>query len=245
MRGRPNLYVSYESEQSLLPTWTQRVIVAVFFLLLVLIPLQGGVEIGDRLYQPFGFLSDNLWLKTLSQVAIFAIGALGLNILTGLAGQVSLGHAFFMGIGAYTAATLGGEVGKAHWGLGLPIWIWLPAAGIVAAVVGMLVAPTAVRVRGLYLAIVTLGLVFIGEHFFRNASSITGGSQSGRKFPVLEFRWWKEEEPALSFTSDGPMWAPLNWLDWALGPWINIPAEISEEAKTYLLLFALLQSLSL
>ncbi len=240
MRGRPHLYASYDSEQSLLPTWTQRVVVAIFFLFMLLVPLHGGVEIGDRLYQPLGFLGDNVWLKIFSQVAIFAIGALGLNILTGLAGQVSLGHAFFMGMGAYTAAVLGGEVGKAHWGLGLPIWIWLPAAGIVAALVGMLVAPTAVRVRGLYLAIVTLGLVFIGEHLFRNATSITGGSQSGRKFPVFEFRLWQEEEPLLDFTSDGPMWAPLNWLDWIFGPWINFPGEISEEAKTYLLLFGIL-----
>jgi branched-chain amino acid transport system permease protein len=240
MRGRPHLYVAYESEQSLLPTWTQRVVIALFLLIMLLIPLQGGVEIGDHLYQPLGFLGDNAWLKILSRVAIFGIGALGLNILTGLAGQVSLGHAFFMGMGAYTAAVLGGEVGQAHWGLGLPIWIWLPAAGIVAALVGMLVAPTAVRVRGLYLAIVTLGLVFIGEHLFRNATSITGGSQSGRKFPVFEFRLWKEEEPVVDFTSDGPMWAPLNWLDWILGPWINFPEEISEEAKTYLLLLAML-----
>ncbi len=240
MRGRPHLYASYESEQSLLPTWTQRFAIGLFLLLLVLIPLHGGLEVGDRLYQPLGFLGDNVWLKTMSTVAIYAIGALGLNILTGLAGQVSLGHAFFMGIGAYTAAILGGEIGKAHWGLGLPIWVWLPAAGIVAALVGMLVAPTAVRVRGLYLAIVTLGLVFIGEHLFRNATAITGGSQSGRKFPVFEFRWWQEEEPAISFTSDGPMWAPLTWLDWVLGPWINFPEEISEEAKTFLLLIALL-----
>lgn len=240
MRGRPHLYVSYESEQSLLPTWTQRVVVAVLVFLLLLIPLQGGIEIGDHLYQPLGFLGDNAWLKILSRVAIFGIGALGLNILTGLAGQVSLGHAFFMGIGAYTAATLGGEVGKAHWGLGLPIWIWLPVAGLVAALVGMLVAPTAIRVRGLYLAIVTLGLVFIGEHLFRNATDITGGSQSGRKFPVLELRLWNEEEPLIAFTSDGPMWAPITWLDWLLGPWINFPAEISEEAKTYIVLVLLL-----
>jgi branched-chain amino acid transport system permease protein len=240
MRGRPHLYVSYESEQSLLPTWTQRVAVAVALFMLVLIPLQGGIEIGDRLYQPLAFLGDNAWLKILSQVAIFGIGALGLNILTGLAGQVSLGHAFFMGIGAYTAAVLGGEVGKAHWGLGLPIWIWLPAAGLVAALVGMLVAPIAVKVRGLYLAIVTLGLVFIGEHLFRNLTSITGGSQSGRKFPTLDLRLWKEEEPLLSLTTDGPMWAPFDWLDWLVGPWINFPAEMSEEAKTYLALGALL-----
>ena len=65
--------------------------------------------------------------------AIFAIGALGLNILTGLAGQVSLGHAFFMGVGAYTAVLLGRPGDGALLGLGLPMWIWLPAAGIVAA----------------------------------------------------------------------------------------------------------------
>jgi len=240
MRGRPNLYVSYESEQSLLPTWTQRIALIAFLFLLFLIPLQGGIEIGAHVYRPLSFLGDNAWLKILSQVAIFGIGALGLNILTGLAGQVSLGHAFFMGIGAYTAAVLGGEVGKAQIGLGLPIWIWLPAAGVVAALVGMLVAPTAVRVRGLYLAIVTLGLVFVGEHIFRNAISITGGSQGVRKFPVLDVRIWKEEQPLLSFTSDGPMWAPVNWLDWLLGPWINFPDEISEEAKTYFILFLLL-----
>ena len=240
MRGRPNLYVSYESEQSLLPTWTQRVVVVVLLFLLVLIPLQGGIEIGERVYQPLGFLGDSDWLKILSQVAIFGIGALGLNILTGLAGQVSLGHAFFMGIGAYTAAILGGEVGQTHVGMGLPIWIWLPAAGAVAALVGMLVAPTAVRVRGLYLAIVTLGLVFVGEHLFRNATSITGGSQGIRKFPRLDVRVWKEEEPLIAFTSDGPTWAPLNWLDWLLGPWVNFPAEISEEAKTFIVLLVLL-----
>jgi branched-chain amino acid transport system permease protein len=57
----------------------------------------------------------------LSEVAIFAIGALGLNLLTGLAGQISLGHAFFMGLGAYTAAWLGADPGN-FYGLGLPIW---------------------------------------------------------------------------------------------------------------------------
>ena len=70
---------------------------------------------------------------------------------------MSLGHAFFMGVGAYTAVWLGGPVDGPLLGLGLPIWIWLPAAGIVAALIGVAVGPTAVRVRGLYLAIVTLG----------------------------------------------------------------------------------------
>jgi branched-chain amino acid transport system permease protein len=69
-------------------------------------------------------------------VLIFAIAALGLNILTGVAGQVSLGHGFFMGVGAYCGAVLGGATGVSVWGWGLPIWIWLPGAGIGAAIVG-------------------------------------------------------------------------------------------------------------
>ena len=60
------------------------------------------------------FLGDSDWMRILSEVLIFAVGALGLHILSGLTGQVSLGHAFFMGVGAYTAAVLGGEVGAAH-----------------------------------------------------------------------------------------------------------------------------------
>jgi len=212
MRTRPRLYVSYASEMALLPTWTQKISALVFLGFLVLIPF--GVIPG------LGFLADNDWLKILSRVAMFAIGAIGLHILSGLAGQVSLGHAFFVGIGAYTAAILGGEVGKGTWGLGLPMWIWLPAAGIVAALVGAFIAPTAVRVRGIYLAIVTLGLVFIGEWIFRSLPFITGGAQAGRKFPRFEFRFWKEETPFIDFTTDGS--------------WFGI--ELTSEAKTYFLL---------
>ncbi len=215
MRTRPRLYVSYSSEMSLLPTWTQKITALVFLAFLALIPF--GVIPG------LGFLADNDWLKLLSRVSIFGVGALGLHILSGLAGQVSLGHAFFVGIGAYTAAILGGEVGKGTWGLGLPIWIWIPAAGIVAAAIGALIAPTAVRVRGIYLAIVTLGLVFVGEWMFRSLPFITGGAQAGRKFPGFELRLWKEEVPLLDFTSDGS--------------WFGV--EMTSEAKTYFLLLAM------
>ena len=56
------------------------------------------------------------------------------------------------------------------------MWVWLPASGLVAAAFGVAVAPLATRLRGLYLAIVTLGLVFIGEHVFREWSDLTGGA---------------------------------------------------------------------
>ncbi len=210
MRGRPLLFTEYENDQALLNTTTKRVMMFIFLAFLVLLPFTGGGGPGnDRLFEfqiPFlGFLAANDWLQLLGTVCIFAIGALGLNILTGLAGQVSLGHAFFMGIGAYTAAFLGAPEGPLL-GLGLPIWIWLPAAGLVAAAVGTFIGPTAVRVRGLYLAIVTLGLVFIGEYIFRNWRSLTGGSQAGRTFPRLDVRLWKEETPLISTTE------PNTWL---------------------------------
>jgi len=212
MRGRPLLYTSYESDQALLNTTTKKVMLGLFLLILVSIPFQ--------LIPGLRFLGQDDWLRLLVTAAIFAIGALGLNILTGLAGQVSLGHAFFMGVGAYTAVWLGGPVDGPFIGLGLPIWIWLPAAGIVAALIGVAVGPTAVRVRGLYLAIVTLGLVFIGDYVFRNWNSLTGGAQVGRDFPPLQFRIWKEEDPLIDFTTPGS--------------WFGV--EVSGTAKTFFLL---------
>jgi branched-chain amino acid transport system permease protein len=117
-------------------------------------------------------------LTTATFVVIAAIGATGLNILTGYAGQISLGHAFFLAVGAYTGAKLGEDLG---WSAAL----WIPLAGVVAGVCGALVGPVALRLRGLYLAIVTLALVFIGQHVFFNVESLTGGPQ-GRGFaPVV------------------------------------------------------------
>lgn len=213
MRGRPLLYTSYEADQSMLNTTTKKVVLGVFLTFLFLLPFTGGAESsGERFFDfsiPFvGFLSSNDYLQLLATVCVFAIGALGLNLLTGVAGQVSLGHSFFMGVGAYTAVWLGAPEGPLL-GLGLPIWIWLPAAGIVPAIIGVIVGPTAVRVRGLYLAIVTLGLVFIGEYVFRNWRSLTGGSQAGRSFQELDVRLWKEETPLIEIGQDGD-WVSTN-----------------------------------
>src|SRR5436309_15479307 len=129
------------------------------------------------------------WLTIVNYTLIAAIASLGLNVLSGYTGQVSLGIAFFMAIGAYTAAYLGGDVPSSPLdplGLGLPFIIWLPAAGIVAALVGALIGPTALRLKGFYLGIVTLALVFIGHYLFMNAGGLSGGPQ-GRTFPVPTF----------------------------------------------------------
>ena len=117
-------------------------------------------------------------LTTATFVVIAAIGATGLNVVTGYAGQISLGHAAFLGVGAYTGAVLGAD----H---GVSAFVWIPAAGVAAALLGALVGPLALRLRGLYLAIVTLGLVFIAQHVFFNTSGLTGGPQ-GRAFPAVQ-----------------------------------------------------------
>ncbi len=196
MRGRPLLYTSYPQETRLFPTTTKRVAMVLFLIILFPLPL--------KLLPLVGFLGDSDWMILIDRALIFAIAALGLNLLTGVAGQVSLGHAFFMAVGAYTAAVVGGEPGNMVWGLELPMWIWLPAAGLVAALLGILVAPTAVRVRGLYLAFVTLGLVFIGQYLWRNLGKIAGGPTTGREWPPLELALWKGQEPLISFADDGP-----------------------------------------
>ncbi|MFG2005366.1 branched-chain amino acid ABC transporter permease [Spirillospora sp. NPDC048911] len=137
------------------------------------------------LLAPFMLTDDILQLLAVGFVA--SIGAIGLNIVTGYAGQISLGHAFFLAIGAYTAAAVSGDPDGKVIGFGVTsILVWLPAAGLVAALAGVIVAPLATRLRGLYLAIVTLGLVFLGEHIFKEWDSLTGGPGVGRPAAVPE-----------------------------------------------------------
>lgn len=137
----------------------------------------------------FFLVASEDWLTIINYTMVAAIAALSLNVLSGYTGQVSLGITFFMAIGAYTAAWLGGDLPSSPLdpvGLGLSFLIWLPAAGIVAAIAGALIGPTALRLKGFYLGIVTLSLVFIGHYIFFNVSSVTGGPQ-GRTFPVPSF----------------------------------------------------------
>ncbi|MEW6476826.1 MAG: branched-chain amino acid ABC transporter permease [Actinomycetota bacterium] len=201
MRRRPLLRTTYAADTALFPSTTQKV---------AMVCLGVGAVLAVLGKLPFvRYLGTSEWGLVLAEVLIFAIGALGLNILIGLGGQVSLGHAFFMGIGAYTAVVLGAKGTPELWGLGLPIWIWLPAAGIVAALFGIAVSPVAVRLRGLYLAIVTLGLVFLGSHLFNNLKDICGSPGVGREWPKLDLRLWKEEQPLLDLTNSGT-WFGVN-----------------------------------
>lgn len=116
---------------------------------------------------------DNAGIRTLALVGIFAIGAIGLNLLSGFTGQISLGHAFFIGVGTYTAAYLG--VTRE-----LPFLVYLAGGAAIGFAIGAIIGPFALRLRGVYLVIVTLGLVFLGRHIFNNWDSVTGGNRGIR-----------------------------------------------------------------
>jgi branched-chain amino acid transport system permease protein len=219
--GRPRFYTSYQAEAAIFPTWTQRVALALMLVIAVLLPF--SLPVINQL-PIVRFIGDPDWIRLLTQAVIFAIAALGINLLSGVAGQVSLGHAFFMGVGAYTAVVLGGESSANLWGLGLPMWVWLPGAAVGAALVGIVVSPCAVRLRGLYLGIVTVGLVFIGIHLSKVLPEMSGGAEVGRNFPAMRFTFWKEDDAFLDLSTDGKWF----WFD------------IDRNAKTYLFCLLLL-----
>jgi branched-chain amino acid transport system permease protein len=154
MRRSTKLVVRYEQELALFKTTGQKLGLALTVLLWIASP----------------FVLEDNWLNYLNYAAVLAIGAIGLNLLTGFTGQVSLGHAFFIGCGSYVTAYLGVQQEQR-------MILWLPLAAVVGAVLGAVIGPFALRLRGQYLAIVTLGLLFIGQHVFENWDSVTGGGR--------------------------------------------------------------------
>ncbi|HSM01216.1 MAG TPA: branched-chain amino acid ABC transporter permease [Acidimicrobiia bacterium] len=211
MRRRPGLIADYQSDTAIFRNNVQRFWFVVLIVAIVVLGLGGTIPLIPGLVD-FSLGGDLLLLAVSAMFA--SVGAIGLNIVTGYAGQVSLGHAFFLGVGAFTAAVLGGtEVTRqvfdlatgqnvervVHVGYGLDMIIWLPAAGLVAALAGLVVAPVAFRLRGLYLAFVTLGLVFLGEHFFRESETYTGGVGLGRETAVPSLLGFRFDQPGEVF----------------------------------------------
>jgi branched-chain amino acid transport system permease protein len=127
---------------------------------------------------------DDEWAGILTIAGITAIGALGLNLLTGYTGQPSLGSAAFIGIGAFTAGYLGGRVDvfgvlERDW----PFLGYLAVAAVIGGLIGLIVGLPALRLRGNYLIIVTLGLVFVGLYVFQSWEEVTGGN-AGSPMPI-------------------------------------------------------------
>ena len=111
---------------------------------------------------------NGYYVFVLGNVALLALAGIGLNVLLGLTGQMSFGHAGFYAIGAYTVAILTGQAG---WSF----WLAWPAAALVAGAFGLLLALPALRVKGPYLAMITIAFGFIVEHALIEGGDVTGG----------------------------------------------------------------------
>ena len=114
------------------------------------------------------WLIAEYWLAQLTFILIYAIAGLGLMLLAGFTGQFSIGHAAFLGVGAYTQAVFTN--------MGLPFPFALALAGMLSAAVGVVVGLPALRVKGIYLGIATIAFAFIVEEVFARWESVTGGN---------------------------------------------------------------------
>lgn len=139
---------------------------------------------------------SGFWLQTGLFAMAAAIGALGLTLLVGVAGQLSLGHAFFVAVGAYGYAFLAGTGTGPLWGAGWPPALAALGAVALAGLAGALFSPIAGRLRGIYLGLASLGLVFLGQHILTNATAVTGGFNGRDAAPFRLF--------GFSFTATDP-----------------------------------------
>ncbi len=131
---------------------------------------------------------SSFWLQTGLFAMVAVIAAIGLNLLVGTAGQLSLGHAFFLAVGAYGYTWLADDSHRSGTtelsGIGLPPLLAFVAAVGLAGAAGAAFSPLSDRLRGMYLGVATLALVFFGHHAMLNAESYTGGF-NGRTVPDM------------------------------------------------------------
>jgi len=143
---------TYAEDMAIFETAFSRRLLAVFLLALATVPLY----------------ATTYWLDVLNRTLIAIVAATGLNILTGFTGQISLGNAAFLAVGAYATAFLGGR-------LHLPFLVVMPLAGLLTALVGMVFGVPSLRLKGLYLAVATLAAHFVVEFTVTHWDAVTGG----------------------------------------------------------------------
>lgn len=141
---------TYQQDLRVFPSPTHKTSLIILFFILLALP----------------FFAGPYYVHVACVCGISIIAALGLNILTGFTGLISMGHGAFMGIGGYTAAILATKAG-------LPFIATIPLAGLLSAVLGAVVGIPTLRLRGLYLVVTTLAFQFIAEHVFFHWESMT------------------------------------------------------------------------
>ncbi|MCZ8292512.1 MAG: branched-chain amino acid ABC transporter ATP-binding protein/permease [Hylemonella sp.] len=156
---------------------------------------------------------NGYWVFVLAQVALLTLVGVGLNVLVGLSGQVSFGHVGFYAIGAYTVAILTTKAG-------VSFWLAWPIAAVIGGACGALLAVPALRVKGPYLAMITIAFGFIVENGIIEAGALTGGQNGimGLKAPALGGLVQGERAVALlAIAAAGLGLAAYAWL--ARGTW--------------------------
>ena len=129
---------------------------------------------------------DDYLISIGTMICMWSIAAVGLMLLTGYGGQVSMGHAAFFGIGSYASAILTTK--------GIPFVFALPAAGLSAGLVGVVIGLPALRLSGLYLAIATMGFNFIVEEILVRWEGLTNGNMGMLVDPPSVFGFWLDTE---------------------------------------------------
>lgn len=150
----PYIKESYLADEAIFKSRFQKTWMVLFIIALVVLPPFMGS------YTAF----------FMTQVIIAIIGAHGLNILLGYTGQISLGHAAFLGVGGYTCSYL---IMVLHW----PFWMAVPAAGFVSAAIGLFIGIPSLRIKGIYLGVATIAFQFIADYTYFNWTSFSGGPQ--------------------------------------------------------------------
>jgi branched-chain amino acid transport system permease protein len=144
--------ISYKSDERIFDTAVPIVGLLLLVAVLAVVPL----------------FATTYWLDTLNRIGIAIIGALGLNILVGYTGQISIGQAAFLAVGAYSTAVLEAK-------LGLPFYLAIPLAALITAAIGLIFGIPSLRLRGLYLAIATLAAYFITTYVIIHWEGMTNG----------------------------------------------------------------------
>ena len=167
---------TYASDQQMLPIFQDKVFMI-------------GLLAFAFLVVPFA-ITDYVFLSLLIPFLILALAAIGLNLLVGYCGQISLGHAAFMAVGAYAAFNLALRIPQ------LSFLVVLLLAGLIAAAVGMLFGIPSLRIKGLYLGVATLAAQFFMDWLFARVKWFTDYSSSGSvSTAAVELFGWKLDTP--------------------------------------------------
>jgi ABC-type branched-subunit amino acid transport system ATPase component/ABC-type branched-subunit amino acid transport system permease subunit len=133
-------------------------------------PERAVVVVAAALLLLYPVVSDSLYYQNMIILSlVFAIGAVGLNVISGYGGYISLGQGAFLGLGAYTLAILSTRVD-------VSVWVWVPLAGVVAGVAAALLGVIALRTRGPSFVIMTIAFLFLLQIVATNWPSLTGGT---------------------------------------------------------------------